>query len=629
MLNSLENNFLIAIWSVLVFVYYQILTFALGFSCRPKKARLYGENYWNYFIAWIIGFSLLTCTMVIIGTFWRINWLSLLLSNVAFWFIILSSSYHFKLPSLKIPRLEKTQTLILFLLVVIITLMFFSCLVPPTKIDELKYHLFYVKLAVLEEGFKLHYSPYHMLMHMGIQTYNIWSYALKAEYTPALNSFFCYLFSIFILFFWTKERYNKTISYIAVLITAFSLIKVTEGIAPGDNIANHLFLMTFMMLSYDIYSNLKKQTRSSTNLDKLTLTKLFALNLVFCLSIVIKITSILMVIPTFLLLYIFILKKVNIERKQLLQLALPFIVLIPFLLRAYVLYGNPLFPLTLNLFGAGPFDSSALKNYFNANTTSWNFQDIIASPYWYIFDSSFTKVTNPLFWLFSFLGYIHLIRKKAIYIVIGIVISYILASYKLPANFFGYYMGVMDFLIVLGIVELFNLIPLQWKIFSENLVKVLTITTASIITLAIVVYTKQFLFCFFTNQNRDAFIKPRVECYETIQWINHNLPKDSLILVETKGRYYYERKTESLTPTVFGKAPKELERNLDEAYKFLKQKGVTHLLVCESLDMEDFYYYFYNTKKYVEKVYKNNNEIVVGKRWTKPEYGKTAIYKLR
>lgn len=624
----MENNLLIAIWSVLVFVYYQFLTFALGFSCFPKKAHLHEENYWNYFIAWILGFSLLTCTMILIGTLWKINWLSLFLSNIVFWFIILSSCY-FKPPSLKISRLEKTQVLVLFLLGLIITLMFFSCLVPPTKIDELLYHIFYVKLSVLEEGFKLHYSPYQILMHMGMQTYNIWSYALKAEYTPALNSFFCYLFSIFILFFWAKERYNKTVSYIAVLVTAFSLIKIVEAIAPGDNTANYLFLMTLMMLSYDIYNNLNKQAHFS--LDKPTLIKLFAFNLVSCLSIVIKITSILMVIPTLLLLYIFVLRRVKVEQKQFLQLILPFIVLIPFLFRAYFLYGNPFFPLVLNTSGINTFNEKTLKHFLYYEASAWTFQDIIPSLYCYIFKSLFTKMTSPLFWLFSFLGFIHLIKKKTIHLVLGIVISYILTIHKLPDAFFRYYLGVMDFLIVLGIAELFSIISLKWKAFSENIVKISAITSTSVIALITVIYAKQFLFCLFTNQNRDLFIKPRVECYETIQWINNNLPKDSLIIIETKGRYYYERKIESYAPIVLGKLLREL-RNPDKIYKLLKQNGVTHLMVCEFFNKpqrKDSYYRFCNIEKYTEKIYENKNEVVLGKRWNNPEYGKTAIYRLR
>lgn len=102
-------------------------------------------------------------------------------------------------------------------------LLFFSCLVPPTKIDEITYHLYYTKMAVLGKSFKLLYSPFALFTYMGAQTYNIWVYHARALYAPALNSLFCLGLSFFVLISWAKERFGKNIAILAGLVAFCSL----------------------------------------------------------------------------------------------------------------------------------------------------------------------------------------------------------------------------------------------------------------------------------------------------------------------------------------------------------------------------------------------------------------------
>lgn len=78
----IENNFILSIWSVIVFFYYLILTFAIGYSVFPREKITAKDVFYNYFVPWLIGFSILTIIMVVIGTFFHINNLSVIITNI-------------------------------------------------------------------------------------------------------------------------------------------------------------------------------------------------------------------------------------------------------------------------------------------------------------------------------------------------------------------------------------------------------------------------------------------------------------------------------------------------------------------------------------------------------------------
>lgn len=626
-----------------MFAYYQGLTFGVGFSCFPKRARLRESVYWNYVIAWLIGFGILSGAMVFLGIFGRIDRSTLVWANAGLWLFVAVKnrkifSHPFKLPALSLPPMDQKWRLILFApFLATSLLMLLSSLVPPTKADEVAYHLFYTKLSVLEGGFRFHYSPFYMLTYMGMQTYNIWPYTLGAEYAPALNSVFCYLLASFLLFFWALDRFGPTVAFSALLVTACSLAKVVDGIAPGDSTATYLMLMALVMLGYDIWK--EAEERGPFPLDSETKVKLFALNLVSALSIVVKLTNLVWVIPYLLLFYasLFLFRKVRIEPRFFPILVLPFLVLIPFFLRAYKLYGNPLFPLASDLFGAGPFNPDALVEHIHAAaraqiTGFWGVFDLTRK-YFIRYFTNYDSLgrIHLLFWVSSLFGVFRLVKEKAFYIVLPGMIAYTVAAYKLPADFFRYYLGVIDFLAVLGLAEFLSWFPRRTKAFSKTFVSTLVLVTASFVTLASAIYTKQFVFYLLTNQDRDSFIKPRVECYETIQWINRHLPENSFALVETRGRYYYNRKIEALEPTVLGH-PKEVLNDFERFYHLLEQNGVTHLMTREFLGQaprEDPYFRFCQTEKYAEKIYENDHEIVVGQRWRAPLFGRAQVYRLK
>ena len=628
----MHDNSSIALWSLLVFFYYQFLTFALGFSLFPKKARLHFQAPWNYFAAWAIGFSLLTCSLVLLGTFWRIDQGSLLLTQLVFWLIILLNAK--KLPFTH-PKAPKTgshdfhaewRSIFLLPVLVIFILVFLSCLVPPTKIDEISHQIYYTKLSVVEEGFRLHYSPFLALFYMAPATYNIWSYAWGAEYTSALNSFFYHLLSFYLLFSWAKQRFGDRPALLTALIAFCAPIKIIDAMAPGGNTANNLWITALMLLSYEIYGETKEV---GADADEKRITKLSLLSLVSCLALVTKLTSLALVFPILFSLYLYLLLKLRMTIKQWFFVLLPCLVLVPFLLRACTLYHNPFFPLGGSWFGAGPFEANSMKNFIASQTPKRDLLEFLQTPFLYMTKGPANKIIHPLSWLFAFIGFLRMARQKVFYAVLGIGTCYVISAFKLPYAPFRYFVGLIDFLTLLGIVEIFDRTPPGWKALIEKFMKTLTVVLGCAIAFAAVIYTKQFMVCLFTKEDRNSFLKPRVECSETIRWINEHLPKESFFIVETQGRYYYQTKTESLRPTILGKRDKDF-KSYEEFYAFLKNKKVTHLMTVEFYTRpprRDSYFRFCQTADYAKKIYENS-EVVNGHRWGKPEYGKATLYQL-
>lgn len=635
-----DNIYISASLSVLFFIYYQIITFLIGFIVTPFKSYLSDSSYKNIFIFWLAGFNALCGIMILTGCFWHIDVRTVFLLNLILWVVVFIKR-NFLI--LYIPRFITVNTewirdkrLYIFLipLLIIIVCMLFSCLVPPTKADELSYGIYYTKKAVLEGNFARLYSPLPALTYMAVPTYNIWPYVYGAEYTPALNSLLYYVFAVFFIFSWSRQRFGQDTAIVAGLISAFCLQKVVCSIAPGDNTLNFLLLAVLMITSYDFYT-------ASINKDKInSINKIgaefFMLYLVFFTAIAVKWTSVLLITPVIFFLYIFLFKKAVFPKSHLIIAGSAFLFLIPFLIREHILYGNFIFPFGVSLLGSGPFEPDALAEGIRVHLADRlspihagrDFMGLLKSYFLYI--RSDILFMNPLSWILIILGYIHLFRVRAYYAALALAVCYVSAFYMLMHYFMRHYLGAMDFLIVLGTVELFRLFKGKIRDVCVRSVKALAAFAAFLVTCAAILYTWQFAYCFFSGQDRDDFIRPRVECYDTVKWVNENLPEDALLLVPTRSRYYYNVSTESFNPTVLGRG-KEIIGNSRGFYEFLKAKGVTHAMTAKrSIDKSKSpYELFCEDKKFNQLIYQNNNEIVMAGRHIKPQYGKTAIYRVK
>ena len=604
----------------------------------PKKLYREDNFFYRLFLPWLLGFNVMTIIMVFLGMVSGISRWPLVIVNGSLWgFIILkqvlAKARDFQGLSIRREEHDRRRTLLsLAPLILMFLPLFLASLVPLTKIDEIAYHFYYTKMAVLEGSFKLLFSPFALFTYMGTQTYNIWSYSAGAEYGPALNSLFFFGLAAIILFTWARSRFGKLTAVLATLVAFSSLLKGVTCIAPGDNALNFLIILSFMIVSYNIYTQSRKDKD-----EKFIYKRLLILHLIFVTAIIIKFTNLYLILPMVLFLYISVFSRIKINIKQLAVSFSPFLLFIPFFIRHYLLYGNPIFPAGLNIFGSGPFDRSSLNNALGNLSgskigVSRDLKGLLLSPFYYVKDGFYPPMNpNPLFWIFSLLGFIHLIRKRIFFMLIGIVICYIMAFFFLPHYFIRFYLGAVDFLIVLGFVEFLKWIPAGVKKITDRLLKFAVYGSSVIILTGILIYSRQFVFYFFSGEKKEHFLQPRVECYETIKWINKNLPGNALLIVPTRGRYYYNVATEQLYPTAFGENL-SIIKNDKGFYAFLKRKGVTHLMDKNRSNQEkvtDLYKLFCRNKRFAKKIYHNDHEVIMGYRNKEPVIGTTAVYKLR
>lgn len=641
-----ENNIICASASVVIFIYYQLLTFALGYIALPCKKYFIRNSPINILVFWLFGFGLLNCVVIGLASAGYLNRLTQFLSNIAFFLIIafnrkalISLSTYFSNNYKNYPlKLSIKIFIILFTLLAIS--MFLSCLAPPTKADDITYGIYYTKKLMLDGQFKQFYSPYEALTYLAVPIYNTWCYSSLTEFAPALNSFFYYVLSTALIFFWSASRFGNNVAILSCLVCVFAMQKTVTCVAPGDNSLNYLLVMAFMMATYDFYIEAEKSKYKVLTNDMSG--RLFALYLFSFMAVVVKPTSIFLIAPTLLFFHIFLFKKHVQPAKHLLIATAAFSIATPFFLKQFILFHNFLFPLAIGIFGAGPFDALALKVGLRSHLVNspincdLTFLGLLKSPFLYF--KADALFMNPLAYPLIILGYKHLLRLHLYYAALAFFICYITAFFYIPHYFSRFYLGAMDFLIILGLVEIFQMFSKNLKEYAVKVVFIVTFLAALLVTVCSIVYNSQFISYLILNESREKFLKNKIECLDTIRWANENLPKNGLLVTATRGRYYFDLPTESFDPTVFGKR-KNIIQNSKEFYDYLKQKGVTHIMLLKrfvganksanSPFLTSPYVSFWDNVNFFQLIYKNENEIVQGFRSKKPLYGTTTIYRIK
>lgn len=629
-----ENNLACALLSLAVFAYLELTTFFSGFALLPVRAESKRESYWQVIAAWLLGFTVLTLPLIVLGSFKLITPLSLLLLHLLLWcFIFLRRTAvreHARSTTAEVRLwLRDMAGCKLLLPIIVLTLILFVCaLVPPTKSDELSYHLYLTIDTLRHSGFTQLLSPFEVLAsYLAVSIYNIHPLALGAEYTPALCSVFYYLMSQFVLFRWIESRFNTRAAVLCLLVVFSSPLLFVVAMAPGDNSLNILLLLCFSLLAYDLIS-VQEHIRP----------KFALLAFIGVIALLVKSTSVLLTVPLFCVVLWTLLKRANLTLRDLLRLAPLGLLLLPSLLRNKLLYDNPIFPLWYESIGDEPFQPGALERGFQASAMSpiGLLQDVgglLVSPFYYISNELRVSNPNPFFWLLLLSGFYALIKKGYIAYAAALVVSYCLAFFLLPHYAVRFYFGAAAFLIALGIAEIDQALSAKKRAAVQKWLSVCVVAVATILSVALLLYSKQYLYAFFTNENRDSFLKPRVEAYETIAWANENLPKNASLLVTTRQRYYYQHRTEFPYPTIYGHHI-QVEEDCKLLREVLKQNGTTHVVVvywgsrAEPTRKQPLMECVKDAN-FATAVYHNPREIVRGHRRLAPITGESVIYQLR
>ena len=618
--------------SSIVFIYLQALTFSLGSSLLPKSLIDIETPLWSSLSAYLFGFLLLSSLSCVLGVVHLIHMPSLLFCQAILWLIIFYRKQQVEIISdlalaeistfIKACRTHKLLALIL----TFDGLMLLCCLLPPTKSDELTYHLYLTKNTFTNGGFQQLLSPSEILSSwLAVPIYNIWLYSLGAEFTPALNSFFYLLITQILVFSWSKKHYNTKAALFSLPIVSVIPLKFVAGIAPGDNTLNFLILLSFSLL---VYEQLMLKAASAKNL--------LLINLLAISGLLVKLSSIIYTAPLLAYLLAFKARKVF-SSSFCLSLSLQFLFLVPFFARNALLYENPIFPFAFETLGAGPFEYNALERGFSGAFSSpiqaeKNLTGLFVSPLRYLIEEFKGSNPNPFFWLCAVYGFATLFKKGLLIYLLACCLTYLVSFFTLPHYAPRFYLGTLEFLTIIGACELLNFCKSRKTKTALNFISIGNGLTVSFLLIALVYYANPFLKALLTNENRENFIQTRVDAYQTIQWANKNLPNTAKLLVNTRQRYYYRHPTESPLVTIFGQHI-EIESDCKRLSKVLKENGVSHLLITywgsksnpiNKRPLMDCL----KKPSFAEEIYHNPKEIVRGHRWNESMLGESSVYKL-
>lgn len=194
------------------------------------------------------------------------------------------------------------------------------------------------------------------------------------------------------------------------------------------------------------------------------------------------------------------------------------------------------------------------------------------------------------------------------------------ASYRLMG-------GAFIFLFLTIFVLKWNLVKNRYIIGAVKLhaISLLTITA---------LYFPQFGKYVFGFETKDDFLKTKVQTYQGIKWVNHNLPKNSRILSTIDQKYYFDFPVYSTVeyPLIMGEDVRKF-KTIEDLYLFIKGQDITHLFIADTgmAFYGDFLKLLSETAdKYGKVIYQEENVTIRGTRHPliKQKFGKLTVYKI-
>lgn len=597
-----------------LFLWIHAITFGVGRGVNKRFFLIQSRR--SIWIEWVLGYLTLTSALTLLicaGHFSEVNALALL---TAFG-LLAAGVYRARPLQIQIHKhtLARYSRYILWLLPIAAAagMGLLASLAPPTKADELRYHLLVTNRILIENKFSIIYGSPESWTYMAYSIYQVWAKLLGSDRFGALTSWAAWMASGWVLFDFVRRdlRQSPTLAFCVLSVVWLSLRRTIDAIAPGDSSLTALLLLLVCVESYRPDLKVSPGTRAWDPA---------ALGILSVAAVLTKATSAVILAPFCL----FVLLSRHVTPGQWLRFFLPTIFAAPFLLKSYTLFGNPVFPLLGQFFTNGAISLDTLSDWLSIRNF-WAHHPMRIFPFERIPQRILRDGFSPIYyasWIAGFgICFLKSWRHSA-----SLAIASVLNQRFLGGILERFYCGFLDFFSTIAVVIGFRLIRIR-AIYRPMIFLILIHAYAMLLPIG--AYGSRFIEPVLRPQSNPGFLRQYVASYETITWINTHTPRDSFVLAETLSNAYFKRKVENPYRVFLGVRRSSIQDKWTLA-KILKTYAVTHILLTtpEGLQRKDLLFRFCEDPRWCQKIHESAAEPIKAYRARPPVLGRSILYRI-
>ena len=462
------------------------------------------------------------------------------------------------------------EKILLVLIFLRLLLNFFLAQAPVIEGDALWVHLTMPKLFLRQGKITDIYSLFSYLSFNTEMLY-LWAMSLKDEiFAQNLSFLVGGVFMTLGVYIFCQKFFSKKLALLATFIFIFTPLVSWESVSPTVD----LFWSFFVFLAFWAF-----------------LEKNHWLGFVF-LGFAFGTKSVLTLIPAAGL--IFIIGFENLFPGVLVA----FLLWLPYLLRSFLLTGNPIYPLFPQFLGGGGLETKALvslhSQFYERGLPFWDFLT-----YWWrlsIFPRKFGPDIGPLYLVFGPLGLIFwqrlFLKTKKLAFRLGIFCLIFYAFwYFFSVHSVRYLLPIFPFLAILLAATI------RYLIENGGLVKFLTLMILVLfVPMSFLTYFWSFekyapkLKYALGKMSREEYLFEALPYSRDLFWLNKNLPADAKVLLFFSPQmrpFYLEREfvLGSILQREIDFSRPEKIKNEEEFLATLKNHGITHIFAAPNLTL--------------------------------------------
>jgi len=623
-------HFFLIFYNIVIALIYAINTYCFGYVAARPLVKHVENALWRFILRIALGYNIIIFCVHLLGLVSFLN--DLVYAALSFSGIILVLVLRRKFLrddllnarkrsseiAAKAKMIFTENKLAIFLLFIFIASLVIVSFAPVTKSDELNYFFTFVKRIVTQGALNFDYYQVLSFQPMVQPLWYVPAYGLGAHESPGILNLIYSFLLIFVSYTWARKFVTPAMAVLAVLATYININGLMIYPAPQDVVAVWLWTLIALIVTYEFVYPKEVCTPSHSHF--------FCIGLIFATACLVKLSALPVVFCCLILVFIKGWQN-KYPVSKLLIIFIPFVIFyVPFLIKAYLWTGNPLFPALTWLFGSPNFDINALNVYFSRPATHWQpgFLGVIKT-LTENFIHNLKWNLSPIFIFVAPIALFFLLKAKrylfsAMFVFLFVYFTIATASARLHG-------GILIFLVLIVFILAKNFINNKYIIFLIKL-------HATLLTIVVVVYTLQFAVYVFGFQSQPDFMRDKVRVYDEIMWVNKNLPENSRVVMTTNEMYYLDFPAYCLDeyPLLLGKDMRKYSTP-EEIYNFLKTKQITHLFLAENyydFDVEFRKKLRLTGEQYGKLIYEKDNVTVRGYRHPlkKPLKGNLKIYSL-
>ncbi len=624
-------HFSLILYNIGIALLYGINTYCLGCVAATPLTRRLNSPLLRFIVRIALGYNIIIFGVHLLGLAGILNlWVYLILSfsGIVLFLILrrdlfvqrgmaIRKACEQQLSAAK--RVFSENKLVVLSLCVFVASLFIVSLAPVTKSDELNYFLMFTKRIVTQGVLAF---DYYQVLAMQPLIQSLWyvpAYGLGAHIAPSILNLFYSFLILFVSYTWLRKFVAPAIALLAVLATYININAIMIYPAPQDNVAAWFWALATLIVTYEFIYPREMAAPSRSHF--------FTIGIIFSTACLIKISNLPVVFFCLLLILVRMVQNKH-AKTNLLFLFAPFAIFyVPFLIKAYLWTGSPLFPALAGWFGRSVVDLDALKVYFSRPATQWQ-PGILGIIKTFIgnFVHNLKWNLSPILIFFAPIAFVFLIKaKKYLFSVVFVIWFVYFTIATVSARLHG---GILIFLVLL----IFILAP---HFTGNKYIKWLIKLHAGLLVVVTVVYTMQFAVFVFGFQSLSDFMRDKVRAYEELIWTNENLPPGSRMVMTTNEMYYANSQTYCLDeyPLLLGVDVRQFD-TIEKIYNFLKTKKITHLFLADTgvdFDAEFRKNLQQVGEQYGQLIYEKDNVTIRGYRHPlkKPLKGHLKIFSLQ